>query len=144
MTVSLTVSKIYPQMHLGKGFGLARSGNVWGFTFCGTESLCRGSTHHYSVDVHGAASCRGKKNVNYHIDRHDDTRCTPYTDQWRTLFCRGDRKWSIWRKGKGSRFPLWFGTDDPRVGVRRCWQRGQPQIVLHTVRKSVIGSKRIT
>lgn len=61
------------------------------------ESLCRGSTLR-------AASCRGKKNVNYHMDRHDDTRwvCTPYTYSiLRTSYTDRDGPYSVGEIGSG-------------------------------------------
>lgn len=84
MMVSLTVSKIpmHPE-NLGtwQGYDLAWSGNIWGFTF---THLWYGVLRIYVVGVHfvHAASCRGKekKKKHYHIDRHDDTRCTIVTD----------------------------------------------------------------
>lgn len=69
------VSKTGPQI-AEKGLALLDqeiSGDLLSLS-CGTESLMWEYTS-CSVYVHGAASCRGKENVNYHIDRHDDTMC---------------------------------------------------------------------
>lgn len=46
---------------------------------CGTEDSGL-RIYVVGVQLH-AASCRGTEKVNYHIDRHDDTRCTIVTDR---------------------------------------------------------------
>lgn len=85
MTVSLTVSKIpmYPE-NLGtwQGYDLARSeisGDLLSL-ICGTEYWESMSWEYISYMQPRVGERKKKEKVNYHIDRHDDTRCTIVTD----------------------------------------------------------------